>query len=82
MDEPRNPFDWQLVRYFVKIIQTVFTGLFWMMFNVFFGLYLGYGDPDESTPLGLALFYTWFGLSLAGYLYFVWRLWRRKMPPP
>ena len=24
----------------------------------------------------------WFGLSLAGYIYLVWSMWRKKMPPP
>lgn len=82
MDEPNENFDWKLLQFFVKIIRTVFIFLFWMLINIFFGLYLGFGVPDESTPARLAGFYSWFGLSLAGYLYLVWRMWRKKMPPP
>lgn len=81
-EEPKDNFDWQLLQFFVKIIRTVFTGLFWMMINIFWGLYLGFAIPEESTPLRMFFFYTWFVLSLAAYIYYVWRLWRRKMPPP
>ncbi len=81
-EEQKGNFDWQLLQFFIKIIRTVFIGLFWMLINIFLGLYLGFGVPEESTPLRMTLFYSWLGLSLAGYIYFIWRTWRRKMPPP
>ncbi len=81
-DDSRKQFDWQLMEFFIKIIRTVFYGMFWLMFNIFFGLYLGYGDPEVSTPLALGIFYTWLVLSAVGFVYLLWRMWRRKMPPP
>lgn len=81
-DDSRNSFDWQLFQFFVKIMRTVFYGMFWMMFNVFFGLYLGWADPETSTPLLMGIFYTWLVLSAVGFIYVLWRIWRKKMPPP
>lgn len=76
-----NP-DWQLLQFFKKIMRTVFTGLLWMLINIFLGLYLGFGVPENSTPLRMILFYIWLALSLTAFIYFIWRTWRRKMPPP
>lgn len=81
-EEPRDNFDWQLMQFFLKIARTVFTGMCWMLVNIFFGLYLGYADPETSTPLKMVLFYAWLLLSLGGFIYYIWRVWRRKMPPP
>ena len=72
----------ELVMYFVKIVRTLFLGLFWMLINVFLGLFLGFGVPDESTPGRMIFFYSWLVITLAGYIYIVWRWWRHKMPPP
>lgn len=91
MDEPNEPneqndpnenFDWKLLKFFENIMRTVFVFLFWMLVNIFFGLYLGFGVPEESTPARLTGFYIWLGLSTAAYIYLIWRLWRKKMPPP
>jgi len=89
MEEPKKTEDTkepimnvELVMYFVKIVRTLFLGLFWMLVNVFLGLFLGFGVPDESTPGRMIFFYSWLVLTLAGYIYIVWRWWRRKMPPP
>lgn len=81
-EEPKDNLDWQLLQFFIKIVRTVFVGLFWMLVNIFFGLYLGFAVPEESTPLRMLLFYTWLVLSLAAFIYYIWRMWRRKMPPP
>ncbi len=88
MEEPNKPEDrkeplnMELVMYFVKIMRTLFLGFFWMLINVFLGLFLGLGLPDESTPGRMIFFYSWLVITLAGYLYVVWRWWRKKMPPP
>ena len=81
-DDSRNQFDWQLFQFFVKIMRTVFYGMFWLMINIFFGLYRGFADPETSTPLAMGIFYTWLVLSAVGFVYMLWRLWRKKMPPP
>jgi hypothetical protein len=75
-------FDWELFGYFIKIIRTIFVGLFWMMVNVFVGIYLGLGIPSESTPLRLFFFYTWFLITLAAYIYWIWKMWNKKMKAP
>lgn len=74
--------DWQLLQFFKKIMSTVFTGLLWMLINIFLGLYLGFGIPENATLLQMILFYSWLALSLTAFIYFIWRTWRRKLPPP
>ncbi|WP_126249382.1 hypothetical protein [Chitinophaga rhizosphaerae] len=81
-DDSRNQFDWQLMKFLIKIMRTVFYGMFWLMINIFFGLYLGWADPEASTPLLMGIFYTWLVLSAVGFVYLLWRMWRKKMPPP
>lgn len=81
-DDSRKPFDWELFQFFVKIIRTVSYSMFWLMINIFFGLYLGFADPETSTPLGRGIFYTWLALSAVAFVYLLWRMWRKKMPPP
>lgn len=72
----KEPFDMRIVNYFVRIMRTVFLGFFWMLINVFLGLYLGFAVPEESTRGRMIFFYTFLVLSLAGYLFIVRKMWR------
>jgi len=72
----------QLVSFFVRIMRTIFLGFFLMMVDVFIGLFLGFAVPAESTMGRMIFFYSWFTITLAAYIYFVWRMWRKKMPVP
>lgn len=81
-EEEKMSQDMQLVFYFITIMRTIFFFLILMLINVFFGLYLGFAIPEESTPLRLIFFYSWFVISLAAFIYVSWRMWRKKMPPP
>jgi heme/copper-type cytochrome/quinol oxidase subunit 4 len=77
-EQPKEGIDMHLVRFFVKIMRTVFIGFFWMMLNVFLGIYLGWGLP-EVAPIGyLVGFYLFFAISLAAYLVFVYRTWKDR----
>ncbi|RAJ85521.1 hypothetical protein CLV59_102225 [Chitinophaga dinghuensis] len=81
-DPDKPPFDMDLLRYFFKIMRTVVFGFFWMMINVFLGLYLGFGVPEESTPGRLLFFYSWLTISMTAFIYFLWRMWRKKEKEP
>ena len=76
--DQKEPFDMGIVGYFVRIMRTLFIGFFWGIINIFFGLYLGFAVPEESTPGRMIFFYSWFIISLGAYLYLVFRLWRKK----
>ena len=78
--DEKEPFDMRIVYYFVRIMRTIFFGFVWMMINVFLGLYLGLGIPEESTPTRLVCFYTWFVLSLAGLLLLIRKFWKNHGP--
>lgn len=74
----KEPFDMRIVQYFVRIMRTVFLGFFWMIVNVFLGLYLGFAVPEESTPGRMIFFYAWFVVSLIVYLFIVWKMWKKN----
>ncbi|UPK70452.1 hypothetical protein [Chitinophaga filiformis] len=74
----KEPFDMRIVHYFVRIMRTVFLGFFWMLVNVFLGLYLGFAVPEESTRGRMIFFYIFLVLSLAGYLFIVRKMWRNN----
>ncbi|HEU4554712.1 MAG TPA: hypothetical protein VFS25_17830 [Chitinophaga sp.] len=78
-EEQKDPLKAGIVQYFIKITRTMFLGFFWMLINVFLGLFLGFAVPDESTPGRMIFFYTWAVLTLAAYVYVVWRWWRKKI---
>ncbi|WP_291908428.1 hypothetical protein [Chitinophaga sp. CB10] len=80
--EEKPPFDLELLMYFIKIIRTVFVGLFWMLVNIFLGLYLGFAVPEESTPGRLIFFYAWLIFSLTLFIYYIWKMWRKKEKAP
>ncbi|MEC5147745.1 hypothetical protein [Chitinophaga sp. 212800010-3] len=77
-----NQLDYDLFHFLVKIMRTIFIGLFWMLSNVFLGLYLGFAVPEESTPGRMIFFYAWFVITLGAFLYYVWKAWRKKMDAP
>lgn len=77
-----NQLDYDLFHFLIKIMRTIFIGLFWMLINVFLGLYLGFAEPEASTPGRMFFFYSWFVLSLAAFIYLAWRMWRKKMDAP
>ncbi|RFS23363.1 hypothetical protein DVR12_10115 [Chitinophaga silvatica] len=79
-EEPK--FDWELMEFFLKIIRTIFVGLFLMLVNITLGLYLGFGVPEESTPGRMIFFYSWLVITLAAYIYYVWKMWKHKMKAP
>ncbi|RAJ01489.1 hypothetical protein LX64_03704 [Chitinophaga skermanii] len=81
-EEPKPPFDMETFKYFSRIIRTVFFGFFLLIFDAFVGLYLGFGDPTYSTPLLMTIFYIWFIASMGVYLYFVYKMWSKKVPHP
>jgi hypothetical protein len=76
----KEPFDMRIVGYFVRIMRTVFLGFFWMIVNVFLGLYLGFAVPEESTRGRMIFFYAWFVVSLIIYLFIVWKMWKKNGP--
>jgi hypothetical protein len=77
-----NQMDYDLFNFLIKIMRTMFIGLFWMLINVFLGLYLGFAEPEASTPGRMIFFYSWFVISLSAYIYLTWRMWRKKMDAP
>lgn len=83
-EEPSEEYklNMQLVSFFVRIMRTIFLGFFLMMVDVFIGLFLGFAVPEESTMGRMIFFYSWFTITLVVYIYFVWRMWRKKMPAP
>ncbi|GAB4093269.1 hypothetical protein [Flaviaesturariibacter terrae] len=77
MDEYDRDFDPEARRYLKKVLNTIFVGIFWLLFVVLFGLYLGWGIPFGGRVDGFNIaFYCLFALSLAALIRFFWRTWR------
>jgi hypothetical protein len=70
--------DIDVVAYLVRIMRTIFIGFFWGIINIFLGLYLGFGVPEESTPGRMIFFYSFFVISLGAYIYLLLKMWRKK----
>ncbi len=60
-----------ITQYFILIANTVSTILFWMMANLFFGLYLQYGYIDGAPSIGNIIYYV---IAIVTFIWLVRRL--------
>lgn len=63
-------------KYLYKVLNSLCYGLLWMGMNVLGGLYWGYAIVNGRITIYNVVFYTWFVLSLAVLLYFLYRIWK------
>lgn len=62
--------------FLVLIVNTVSWVLLWMMLNVFFGIYCGYGFFEESPTIKNAGYYLFFAFSLAFLIKTIIKKWK------
>ena len=61
-----------------RIVQTVSVGMLFLLLHMTFGLYLNWGFFEGSPTIGNIIYYIVFLASLAGLIYFYYRLWKGK----
>lgn len=66
-------------QYLIRILNTLGIGLLWMGINTTVGIMLGYGIIDGRFRLGNGIFYTWFFLSMGGFIWWIYRIWREPI---
>lgn len=62
-----------------RIVQTVSVGMLFLLLHMTFGLYLNWGFFEGSPTIGNIIYYIVFLASLAGLIYFYYRLWKGKL---
>lgn len=62
-----------------RIVQTVSVGMLFLLLHMTFGLYLNWGFFEGSPTIGNLIYYIVFLASLAGLIYFYYRLWKGKL---
>lgn len=65
--------------YLLRIVNTIGLGLLWMALNSTAGIMYDLAFVHDHITIGNILFFTWFLLSLAAYLWYVIRLWRKPI---
>jgi len=65
--------------YMLRIVNTMSLGLLWMAINSTAGIMYDLAFINDHLRLGNILFYLWFVASLAVYLWWVIRLWRKPL---
>lgn len=60
-----------------KVLQTVTAVVVWAFISLFFGLYLQWALVLDRFNTFNVIFYTWFFISLAGLIYFFYRVWKK-----
>jgi ABC-type maltose transport system permease subunit len=71
-------FDPETTAYLKRILNTVFIGLFWMMAQVVFGIFLEYGFIGSKISIANIIFYTILVISLAALVYYFIKIWKVK----
>ena len=69
--------DPEVTKYFKKIIQSLFAGLFWLMINITAGIYFKLAYSKNYPDFVHVLFYIWLAGSLALLLLYFYRIWRK-----
>lgn len=62
-----------------RVMQTVSTGMLFLLLHMTFGLYFNWAFFEGTPRLGNIIYYIVFLVSLAGLIYFYYRLWKGKM---
>ena len=77
MDEYDRGTEPEMQRYLKKVLNSLFVGLFWMIFMAIFGIYLEWGFPHDGVIDGINIFfYALFLLTLSGLIWYYYRLWK------
>lgn len=65
--------------FFKRIAQTVSVSLFFFLFHMTVGLYLNWAFFEERPHIGNIIYYLVFLITLAGLIYFYYRVWKGKL---
>ncbi len=66
-------------QYLIRILNTLAIGLLWMALNMTAGIMYDLAFVHEHIRLGNILFYIWFVMSLAAFLWWVVRTWSKPI---
>jgi hypothetical protein len=67
--------DPEVRKFFLKILNTISTGLIWLLAALTTGLYLGLAS--HPNKIVLILFYTIFAITLFLLIRYIYRLWNK-----
>lgn len=62
-----------------RIIQTISVGMLFLLLHMTFGLYFNWAFFEGDIRTGNIIYYIFLFLSLAGLIYFYYRLWKGKL---
>ncbi len=66
-------------KYLLRIVNTLSLGLLWMVLNSAFGIKYDYAFIHDRVSMGNILFYAFFVISLAAFLWWVIRVWSKPI---
>lgn len=66
-------------KYLLRILHTLSLGLLWLALNSTFGIMYDQAFIHGHIKTGNILFYTWFVVSLAAFLWWVIRVWSKPI---
>jgi hypothetical protein len=68
------------VRDFLKrVMQTVSTGMLFLLVHMTFGLYLNWGFYESQITIGNVVYYIFLLGSFAGLIYYYYKLWKDRL---
>jgi membrane associated rhomboid family serine protease len=65
--------------FLVRIVQTISMGLLWMLLNMTFGIYFGFGFFDDRPSTANYIYYVGFIISLVLLILYFRKKWKGKM---
>lgn len=62
-----------------RVMQTVSTGMLFLLVHMTFGLYLNWGFYEGQIGIGNVIYYVFFLGSFAGLIYYYYILWKERL---
>jgi NADH:ubiquinone oxidoreductase subunit 3 (subunit A) len=62
-----------------RVLQTVSTGMLFLLTNMTFGLYFNWAFYSQEITAGNIIYYCFFISSFIGLLYYYYRLWKQRL---
>ena len=62
-----------------RVMQTVSTGMLFLLVHMTFGLYLNWGFYEDRISIGNIVYYIFLAGSFSGLIYYYYKLWKDRL---
>ncbi|MFO0452439.1 MAG: hypothetical protein ACK52I_27905, partial [Pseudomonadota bacterium] len=69
----------EIIDFLKRVLQSVSTGMLFLLIHMTFGLYLNWGFFEEKITIGNIIYYIFLISSFISLMYYYYRLWKGRL---